>query len=95
MLRDIPRRLEDPHRLRVPKGLCAESSVKIGYARVSTEEQSLGLQRDALLDAKVARGFVELASGASKNRPGVDALLEMLRAKAERRRIFPLSRSTR
>lgn len=63
----------------------SESSVKAGYARISTEEQSLGPQRDALLGAKVARVFVDLASGASKYRRGMDAVVEMLGGHAERR----------
>lgn len=56
----------------------SESSVKIGYARVSTEEQNLGLQRDALMRADVARVFEDHASGTSKYRPGLDAALDML-----------------
>jgi len=63
----------------------SESGVKTGYARVSTEEQSLGPQRDALLGPKVARVFADLASGASKYRRGMDAVVEMLGAHAERR----------
>lgn len=56
----------------------SESSVKIGYARVSTEEQNLDLQRDALKRAEVARVFEDHASGVSKYRPGLDAALDML-----------------
>lgn len=52
--------------------------MKIGYARVSTEEQNLSLQRDALERAAVARVFEDHASGASKYRPGLDAALGML-----------------
>lgn len=56
----------------------SESSVKIGYARVSTEEQNLGLQLDALERADVARVFEDHAGGASKYRPGLDNALAML-----------------
>jgi len=43
----------------------------IGYARVSTEEQNLGLQRDALLRAGVCEFniFEEKVSGAAQYRP--------------------------
>ena len=61
-----------------PERGVSESSVKIGYARVSTEEQNLSLQRDALERAGVARVFEDHAGGASKYRPGLDAALNML-----------------
>lgn len=63
-----------------PERAVSESSVKIGYARVSTEEQNLGLQRDALMRADVARVFEDYATGASKHRPGLDSALAMLGA---------------
>src|SRR5690625_8021184 len=48
-----------------------------GYARVSTEEQALARQLDALLARGVAREHVyeETASGASERRPVFDRLL--------------------
>ncbi len=47
----------------------------IGYARVSTDEQNLSLQRDALSKAGCERVFTDTASGAPTQRPGlVDAL---------------------
>src|SRR5690625_7853519 len=54
-----------------------------GYARVSTEEQALARQLDALLARGVAREHVyeETASGASERRPVLDRLLaDVLRA---------------
>jgi DNA invertase Pin-like site-specific DNA recombinase len=45
----------------------------IGYARVSTEEQDLAPQRDALRAAGYAELFEEHASGASKVRRPVGA----------------------
>lgn len=51
--------------------------VLVGYARVSTVEQNLSLQRDALLAAGVAehRIHVDMASGVAKRRPGLEAAL--------------------
>jgi DNA invertase Pin-like site-specific DNA recombinase len=54
--------------------------VKIGYARVSTEEQNLGLQRDALKAAGVERVFEDRISGAAVQRPGLDAAIAALSA---------------
>lgn len=53
----------------------------IGYARVSTAEQSLDLQRDALKAAGADRIFEDLGvSGSKASRPGLDAAMEYLRA---------------
>ena len=53
----------------------------IGYARVSTEDQNLNLQRDALRKAgvKPERTYEEQISGASANRPELKACLQSLR----------------
>jgi DNA invertase Pin-like site-specific DNA recombinase len=45
--------------------------VRIGYARVSTEDQSLDLQLDALRQADCERVFTEKASAAKTHRPGL------------------------
>ncbi len=53
--------------------------VLIGYARVSTEDQKLDLQRDALAQLGCHRVFEDRASGARADRPGLAAALSHLR----------------
>lgn len=54
---------------------------RIGYARVSTEEQCLDLQRDALREAGCARIYEdEGISALSRHRPGFDAALGALQS---------------
>lgn len=54
---------------------------RLGYARVSTADQSLDLQLDALRDqGRCARLFTDTASGAKTERPGLTAVLEALEA---------------
>ena len=52
----------------------------IGYARVSTDDQNLSLQQDALRDAGCERIFEDRLSGARSNRPGLSEALEYARA---------------
>ncbi len=53
----------------------------IGYARVSTEDQNLDLQRDALKAAGCSRIFEEKESGrAGTKRPALEAALDFLRS---------------
>ena len=54
--------------------------MKIGYARVSTREQNLDLQVDALKAAGCERIYQDVASGAKTARPALDDLLGQLRA---------------
>src|SRR5512135_2145871 len=51
----------------------------IGYARVSTHDQTLHLQRDALTAAGVERIFSDTASGTKTDRPGLDEALSYVR----------------
>src|SRR5919201_802960 len=54
----------------------------IGYARVSTNEQNLDLQRDALLKAGVAPKdiYTDKITGTKQERPGLEQALSHLRA---------------
>jgi DNA invertase Pin-like site-specific DNA recombinase len=53
----------------------------IGYARVSTNEQNLDLQRDALRNAGVSAKhiFTDKITGTKQERPGLEAALSHLR----------------
>jgi DNA invertase Pin-like site-specific DNA recombinase len=53
--------------------------MKIGYARVSTHEQNLSLQTDALTDAGCENIFEDHISGSKSSRPGFDEALTYLR----------------
>lgn len=53
--------------------------MNIGYARVSTAEQNLTLQTDALEAAGCERIFVETASGAQRDRPELKRALDYMR----------------
>ena len=54
--------------------------MKIGYARVSTEDQSLDMQQDALTAAGCERVFSDLVSGTKEDRPGLNQALDHLGA---------------
>ncbi len=51
----------------------------VGYARVSTQDQTLTLQQDALKQAGCERFFTDQISGAKSDRPGLDEALAFLR----------------
>ena len=52
----------------------------LGYARVSTADQSLDGQRDALRAAGAGRLFADTVTGIARHRPELDRLLDQLRA---------------
>ncbi|MEI7585562.1 recombinase family protein [Runella sp.] len=53
--------------------------MKIGYARISTEEQNTDLQHDALEAAGCEKIFTDVISGAKSERPRLNQLREQLR----------------
>ncbi|MCW8327636.1 recombinase family protein [Photobacterium sp. SDRW27] len=53
---------------------------KVGYARVSTEDQSLSIQIDKLNEAGCIKVFSDKASASSTHRLGFQQLLDFLRA---------------
>jgi DNA invertase Pin-like site-specific DNA recombinase len=53
--------------------------MKLGYARVSTQDQNLALQLDALKAAGCLKIFQEKASGSKIERPELGRLLEIIR----------------
>jgi DNA invertase Pin-like site-specific DNA recombinase len=53
--------------------------MRIGYARVSTEDQTLDLQKDTLRRAKCRENYEEQASGKNTGRPQLDGCLKSLR----------------
>ena len=55
------------------------TSMTYGYARVSTDDQTTDLQRDALERARCDRILTDVASGARAHRPELDHMLDLLR----------------
>ncbi|MCG7638818.1 MULTISPECIES: recombinase family protein [unclassified Alteromonas] len=53
--------------------------MKIGYARISTEDQSQNAQLDALNEAGCNRVYQESFSGKSRNRPQLERMIDSLR----------------
>jgi DNA invertase Pin-like site-specific DNA recombinase len=53
--------------------------MNIGYARVSTQDQNLDLQNDALNAAGCEKIYTDKMSGAKTNRPGLEKILGFIR----------------
>ena len=51
----------------------------VGYARVSTQDQSLDLQKDALMKSGCERIFTDVGSGADFSRKGLSDALDFMR----------------
>lgn len=56
-----------------------DCKMKIGYARVSTKDQNLSLQIEALNKAGCSRIYDDKVSGTKRERPGLSLALEVLR----------------
>lgn len=54
--------------------------MKIGYARISTKDQNLELQKEALAKAGCEKIYEDVLSGAKHERPGLNLALEVLRS---------------
>ena len=63
-----------------PDGESPNTAMLVGYARVSTIDQNLTLQRDALTGAGCGKILVEQMSGAVTDRPELMAALGFMRA---------------
>jgi DNA invertase Pin-like site-specific DNA recombinase len=63
----------------LPMGSLTSSTMRIGYARVSTDDQNLALQLDALRQADCKKVYENRLSGARAARPGLTMALEVLR----------------
>ena len=53
--------------------------MKIGYARVSTGDQNLDMQMDALNKIECDKIFTDKMSGARSDRPGLDEAMKFMR----------------
>jgi DNA invertase Pin-like site-specific DNA recombinase len=53
--------------------------MRVGYARVSTSEQKLNLQEDALKDAGCEEVFTDVVSGVKADRNGFNELIKFIR----------------
>jgi DNA invertase Pin-like site-specific DNA recombinase len=61
-------------------GVTPIKGMLIGYARVSTIDQNLALQRDALTESGCGKIFTEQLSGAVRDRPALHDALEFARS---------------
>src|SRR5512134_3280083 len=64
----------------------------VGYARVSTTDQTLALQQDALTKAGCSRIFTDTASGSRTDRIGLDQALSFVRDREDTLVVWRLDR---
>ena len=57
-----------------------KTTMLIGYARVSTQDQTLDLQTDALRQVGCEKIFTDTTSGVKSERPGLQEAMNHLRA---------------
>ena len=69
--------------------------MKIGYARVSTAEQNLDMQIDALQKAGCEKIEMDKASGVLSERPGLDKLINDILRKGDTLVVWKLDRLAR
>jgi DNA invertase Pin-like site-specific DNA recombinase len=74
------RSLSSPETSKLHAHTLRRVTMHVGYARVSTREQTIDLQVDALTQAGCTRVYTEVISGARADRPILAQVLEMLRA---------------
>ena len=53
--------------------------MNVGYARISTKNQNINLQEDALKSSGCQEIYTDIASGSKSQRPGLDSALAYLR----------------
>lgn len=58
---------------------CKEKIMLIGYARVSTADQNLDLQKESLKDIGCQKIYEDKATGSHANRPGLRQAIDQLR----------------
>jgi hypothetical protein len=75
-VRKVARAISSPR----PGEDSSSKGMLLGYARVSTIDQNLALQRDALAEAGCGRIFTEQLSGAVTDRPALHEALEFARS---------------
>ena len=68
-----------PETLEFDTAVAARPGDTLGYARVSTADQSLAAQRNRLLEAGAIRTFTDVASGKRSDRPGLAELIDHAR----------------